>query len=370
MNVRIRKPHLNSLILAVLLAVGLLSMACRAGGRLAAGQSTQAAGTSPSLTLTAFQPASSPAIQPTASPAPSPSPLLAPTATPALYDTYTIDYLASRTYGGGNLQAQTTLAVEPLFTRTMFSYPSDGLTIVGFMNVPHGPGPFPVVIALHGYIDPGIYETLDYTANYADALAGADFVVLHPNLRGFPPSDQGDNLFRVGMAVDVLNLIALVKSQAGQPGPLEQANPQAIGLWGHSMGGGIATRVLTVSPDVRAAVLYAAMSGDERQNYEAIQLWSENERGLEELAVPEAELARISPIYFLDRIEAAVSIHHGKADTLVPPAWSLDLCNRLVELGKEVSCFLYDNEPHTFYGYGDLVFKQRVVDFFNQTLKP
>jgi uncharacterized protein len=370
MNVKIRKLHLNSLILAALLVVGLLSSACRAGGRLAGGSATQAVATSSGPTLTAFQPAGSPIPQPAASPAPSPSPLPAPTATLALYETYTIDYLAARTYDGGELEVHETLAVEPLFTRTLFSYPSDGLTIAGFMNVPHGPGPFPVVIALHGYIDPGIYQTLDYTTDDADALARAGFLVLHPNLRGFPPSDSGDNLFRVGMAIDVLNLIALVKTQAGQDGPLEQADPQAIGLWGHSMGGGIATRVLTVSPDVKAAVLYAAMSGDERQNYEAIQLWSENQRGLEELAVPEAELARISPIYFLERIEAAVSIHHGQADTLVPPAWSLDLCNRLVDLGKQVSCFLYDNEPHTFYGYGQVVFKQRVVDFFNQTLKP
>ena len=214
-----------------------------------------------------------------------------------------------------------------------------------------------------------ITRTLDYTTDYADALARAGFVVLHPNLRGFPPSDQGDDLFRVGMAIDVLNLIALVKSQAGQPGPLEKADPGAIGLWGHSMGGGIATRVLTVSPDVGAAVLYASMSGDERLNYEAIQVWSQNERGLEELAVPEAELARISPVYYLDRIVVPVSIHHGQADTLIPPDWSLDLCSRLVDLGKQVTCFLYDNEPHTFYGYGNLIFKQRVVEFFNQTLR-
>jgi dienelactone hydrolase len=366
MNGSIKPLHLNSRSLAIVLALGLLAAACRpvespAGGPLAP-SATLAAVASPNPTSTAFQPAADPAALPTASPVPSP--------TPALYETYTLDYLAGRTYGGGALQALETLAVEPQFTRTLFSYPSDGLAIAGFMNVPRGVGPFPVVIALHGYIDPGIYQTLDYTIDYADAMARAGFLVLHPNLRGFPPSDPGDDLFRVGMAIDVLNLIALVKSQAGQPGPLELANPQAIGLWGHSMGGGIAIRVLEVSPDVRGAVLYASMSGDERQNYEAIQVWSENQRGLAELAVPLAELARISPVYFLDRIEVPLSIHHGKADTLIPPAWSLDLCSRLVDLGKEVSCFLYDNEPHTFYGYGDVIFKQRVVDFFNQILRP
>lgn len=362
MRKKVKEKYLNSLALACFTLAALLA-ACRPVEPTLSVQTTLPATAIPRPTATIFLPAGLTAT-------PVPSPTAAPTSTPALYEAYTIDHLASREYGGGALQILETLAVEPQFTRSLIRYPSDGLAIAGFMNVPRGPGPFPVVIALHGYIDPGIYQTLDYTSDYADALAQAGFLVLHPNLRGFPPSDSGDNLFRVGMAIDVLNLIALVKSQAGQPGPLEQANPQAIGLWGHSMGGGIAMRVLTVSPDVRGAVLYASMSADERQNYEAIQVWSENQRGLAELRVPESELESISPLYFLDRIQVPVSIHHGKADTLIPYGWSLELCNRLVDLGKEVDCFLYENEPHTFYGYGELVFKQRVVDFYNQILRP
>lgn len=66
------------------------------------------------------------------------------------------------------------------------------------------------------------------------------------------------------------------------------------------MGGGITTRVITVSPDVRAATLYSAMSGDEARNYEAIGVWSAGQRCGDERAVPPEELARISPIYFLD----------------------------------------------------------------------
>jgi dienelactone hydrolase len=31
-------------------------------------------------------------------------------------------------------------------------------------------------------IDPAIYNTLDYTTLYADALASAGYIVLHPNL--------------------------------------------------------------------------------------------------------------------------------------------------------------------------------------------
>ena len=105
------------------------------------------------------------------------------------------------------------------------------------------------------------------------------------------------------MAIDVLNLIAIVRAEGGQPGPLATADPDNIGLWGHSMGGGISLRTLTVSRDVKAAVLYAAMSGDERRNFEAIQSWSGGRRGIAEVAVPDEALVNISPINFLDRIK-------------------------------------------------------------------
>ncbi len=302
-----------------------------------------------------------------------------PTTTPDPYAGLTIADLAARSYGAGwpdqpgqpGLQAQETMAVNNYFTRTLISYPSDGLAIYGFMDQPRkGNGPFPVVIAVHGYIDPSIYDTLDYTTRYADALARAGFLVLHPNLRGYPPSDDGYNLFRVGMAVDVLNLIALVRNEAGKPGLLAQADPNAIGVWGHSMGGGIVTRVITVDPGVRAAVLYGAMSGDEQKNFERIfTYFSPGTRGQEELEVPPEALLSISPIYFLDRIQAAVSINHGKQDPDVPLAWSLDLCERLKALDKPVECYNYAGQGHTFHGDGDVLFIQRTIDFFNRTLR-
>jgi dipeptidyl aminopeptidase/acylaminoacyl peptidase len=311
----------------------------------------------------------------TQSPLPSLTPQPLPTTTPDPYAGLTIPDLAARSYGAGwpdqpGITAQETLAVNTFFTRTLIAYPSDGLAIYGFMDHPlKGNGLFPVVIAVHGYIDPSIYATLDYTTRYADALARAGFLVLHPNLRGYPPSDDGDNFFRVGMAVDVLNLIALVRSEAGKPGPLAQADPNAIGLWGHSMGGGIVTRVITVDPGVRAAVLYGAMSGDEQKNYERIfTYFSPGTRGQEELRAPPEALLSISPIYFLDRIQAAVSINHGKQDPDVPLAWSLDLCERLKALDKPVECYTYDGQGHTFHGDGDVLFVQRTIDFFNRTL--
>ena len=296
-----------------------------------------------------------------------PLPTISPTPDP--YDPWSIDYLRTRTYGGGQIEFLEVMDQNLYFTRYLMRYPSDGLNIYGFADVPSDEGPHPVIIALHGYIDPAIYYTLDYTTHYADAIATSGYIVLHPNLRGYAPSDNGDNLFRVGMAIDVLNLIALVQSQSGGSDQLQTALPDRIGLWGHSMGGGITTRVLTVTDDVRAAVLYAAMSGDERKNYEAIMGWSGQTRGLEELNVPIEVLSRISPVYFFQNITAAVSIHHGTADATVPLDWSVLTCDQLTSLGKSVECVYYQDMPHTFYGAGDEEFIQNTVQFFNQYLK-
>jgi dipeptidyl aminopeptidase/acylaminoacyl peptidase len=161
-----------------------------------------------------------------------------------------------------------------------------------------------------------------------------------------------------------------VKTHAGQPGPLELANSDRIGLWGHSMGGGVSTRVITVSPDVKAAVLYGAMSGDEKRNFERIfSYFSNGARGIDELSVPEVELVLISPINFLDRIQSAVSIHHGANDVDVPLEWSRDLCTRLESLGKSVECFTYSGQPHTFRGEGEDLFNMRMVQFFDRILR-
>jgi dienelactone hydrolase len=297
----------------------------------------------------------------------------APTETPDPYAAYTIESLAGRTYGGGALEIVERLEINDSFSRYLISYPSDGLTIYGFMNVPHEGSKFPVAIVLHGYINPAAYETLDYTSRYADVLAEAGYFVIHPNLRGFPPSDESSSeegdAYRTGLAADVMNLIAIIREQSSDPeGPLRRADAEAIHLWGHSMGGGVVLRVATIlnEPYLRAAVLYGAMSGDEKLNYEKILEWSGGRSGTFELAAPPETLAAISPINYLDRITAPLSVHHGEGDETVPPQWSADLCARLQAQGQEVECFSYHAAPHTFYGDWEELFNRRVIEFFNR----
>jgi dipeptidyl aminopeptidase/acylaminoacyl peptidase len=284
-----------------------------------------------------------------------------------LYSHLTIDALTARSYGGGQLQIVDTLEETELFTRYLITYPSDGLTVHGFMNVPHEGDRFPVALVLHGYIEPGEYDTLAYTQRYADHLAEAGYFVIHPNFRNYPPSDSGPNEFRTGYAIDTLNLIAILREQSQDPtGVLRRADADYIHLWGHSMGGGVALRVLTVLPEpyLRAAVLYGSMGGDEQRNYEKIRYWSWGQRGQFELNTPPEWVAQISPINYLDRVITPIAVHHSVTDEMVPVAWSQELCDLLAARALPHECFFYNNQPHTFRGYADDLFMERVVLFF------
>jgi len=289
---------------------------------------------------------------------PSPTPTLAPSATltPAPYEQYTIEFLRGRMYGGGNIEVLETMEETDSFTRYLIRYPSDELNIYGFANVPKGEGPFPAIIAIHGFVDPATYETLDYTAPAIDRITQAGYIVIHPNLRNYPPSDNGDNLFRIGMTIDVLNLIALVKSEAGAAELFTTAIPENIGLLGHSLGGNIAMRVLIVSSDVKDTVLYATMSGDEMKNAQLLFDTSSDPTFQTELATSPAVIERISPMYYYSDITSPIQLHHGTADTTVPVAWAEETCNAVTAAGVQIECLYYLEEDHTF--------RRRVADEF------
>jgi dipeptidyl aminopeptidase/acylaminoacyl peptidase len=117
------------------------------------------------------------------------------------------------------------------------------------------------------------------------------------------------------------------------------------------------------------------MSADQAANWEHIHAaWSPYwmDRTAREYGSPASDpafYAAISPANYLDRVRAPVQIHHGTADTEVPPEWSRDLYAELRRAGMDATLYLYPGAGHTFYGPARDRFLERAFRFFETHVK-
>jgi dienelactone hydrolase len=311
---------------------------------------------------------SSPTV--TSTPTATATPTISPSPTPHPLAAYTIQGLRDCDYPGGSLEVRWAITTTPHYTRYYIAYPSDGLTITGVMHVPHGGGPFPVVILNHGYIPPARFWSGSDTWRSADYLAQRGYLTIAPDFRGWGESDQGDSFFRTGLVIDLMNLINSLSS-------VPKADARRVAMWGHSMGGGATTKALTadVSGRIRAAVLYGPISADDGidqrrwpdRRWEGTDdaMWAAYRQAVRDPAF----LRRSSPIYHLDLVTAPVQIHQGLADDVTPPAWAEAIRDGLLAAGKEVAYYAYPGQGHAFQGESWNLFMERVTAFFDEHLR-
>lgn len=280
---------------------------------------------------------------------------------------YTIDGLRLRAYPGGAIEITHVVTATESFTKYLIRYPSDDLTITGMMNMPSGDGPFPVVILNHGYIPPSRFWSGADTWRAADHLAGQGYLTVSPDFRGWGGSDSGANFFRAGLVIDALNLVGALES-------LPQADTGRVAMWGHSMGGGVTTKAITIDPRIRAAILYAPVSADDA---EVLSRW-----GARNDPTADPDLARIyarasrdpeflpltSPINYFHHVTAAVQIHQGASDNTTPPRWAEAIRDGLLAAGKPVEYFSYARQGHALEGEAWDLFMERLVAFLDTTL--
>lgn len=373
-----RSMHHFGLLASVLLMVALSGC----GGRetpaptaiiIQAPTHTPTATASPSPTATPTV-THTPTVTPT--PTLTPTPTVTPTPTPHPLLGYTIEGLREREYPGGAIEITHTITETDSFTKYLIRYPSDDLstdsehrlTITGMMNVPKGEGSFPVIILNHGYIPPSRFWSGADTWRAADHLASQGYLTISPDFRGWGGSDSGDNFFRTGLVIDVLNLTSSLPS-------LPQADPERVGMWGHSMGAGVTTKAITIDPRIQAAILYGPVSADDT---DVMGRWGRGSGGGDDASLARAyrEASRdrdflelTSPINYFHLVTAPVQIHQGAADTTTPPRWAEAIRDALQAAGTQIEYFSYPGQGHAFQGESWDLFMQRVTDFFDRTLK-
>jgi dipeptidyl aminopeptidase/acylaminoacyl peptidase len=276
--------------------------------------------------------------------------------------------LIGHEYDGRALRLDRVLDRTDAYTRHLVTYRSGSLTISGVMNLPHGDGPFPVIVLAHGYIDPADYETGDGFEREQDHLARRGFVVMHTDYRGHAGSDvdlRTDPRRRLGYPEDLVNAVRAVKR-------LPVVDPDRVGILGRSMGGGVTLQALAATPGlVDAAVVYSAVSSDATDNYDR---WI-RDRPVEEEVVRRFGSPESAPRFwreagardYLHRISEPVLLQHGSSDDTCPAQWSRATYDTLRRLGKDATLVLHNGEEHRFTEAWAASMRQ-TVNFFDEHL--
>src|SRR3989344_6487306 len=296
-----------------------------------------------------------------------------------------IEYLRQRNYSGSDITIEETLAAEGNYQRYIASYKSEGLKIYALLTVPNGEKPqngWPVVIFNHGYISPKEYQTTERYIAYTDAFSRNGFIVFKPDFRGNGNSEgePEGTYYSPAYTVDDLNALFSIKKYI-------DANPQKIGVWGHSMGGNIALRDLVVRPDdIKAAVIWAGVVGSyddlinnwhrrvpSRPSGRELSLRNRSRQSIiDQYGTPQSNPAfwnALDPTFYVADIIAPVQLHHGTADEEVPLSFSQMLFNKLKKSGKKVELYTYEGADHNLAEPAFDLAMSRSLQFFDIYLK-
>ncbi|NLH09493.1 MAG: alpha/beta fold hydrolase, partial [Chloroflexi bacterium] len=196
-----------------------------------------------------------PTKAPTQTPAPSETPV--PSLTPTPTHPLMIEVMRQQAYPGSELVFEEVLEPGANYNRYIVSYQSEGNKIYALLTIPFGEPPptgWPVIIFNHGYIPPEIYRTTERYVAYVDNFARHGYIVLRSDYRGhgFSEGQATGGYGSPDYTIDVLNAVAAIKAYP-------DADPNRIGMWGHSMGGHITLRAMVVSDDIRAGVIWGGV---------------------------------------------------------------------------------------------------------------
>lgn len=285
-------------------------------------------------------------------------------------------------YPGSDIVIEQTLSPGSNYQRYIASYKSEGLKIYALLTVPNGEKPqtgWPVVIFNHGYVPPAEYRTTERYIAYTDAFSRNGYIVFRSDYRGHGSSEgtasggYGSNNY----TIDILNALSSVKKY-------KDADPNRIGMWGHSMGGFITLRSMVVTKDIKAGVIWAGVVASYP---DLINNWRRGtftppttiptralgwrNQLIEKYGTPEENPEfwnSISANSYLKDIGGPIQIHHGTNDTSVPVLFSQKLKEQMDSAGKTNELYIYQGDDHNIEANFNVA-AQRSVEFFDRYLK-
>ena len=306
----------------------------------------------------------------TATPSPTPHPL-------------TIESMRQRSYPGSQIIIHESLPPGANYSRAIASYLSEGLRINALLTIPFGnppPSGWPVIIFNHGYIPPDVYQTTERYVAYVDNLARNGYIVFRPDYRGHADSEgvASGAYGSPDYVIDVLNAAASMRR-------FPAADPDRIGMWGHSMGGYITLRSMVIDPRLRAGVIWAGVVAaypDLLTRWRRTPVAPGTPTGTPSLRGWRVGLTQaygsleqnpafydsISANSYLADLSGPLQLHHGTADTSVPLEFSEVLYQQLQQAGIESELYVYEGADHNLSAPFSTAML-RTIEFFNRYLK-
>ena len=190
----------------------------------------------------------------------------------------------------------------------------DGQDIGGYVTIPRGEGPFPLIVMPHG--GPFVEETVYYHDEWAQMLANNGYMVLQPQYRG-----------SLKYGLEFYKSAFINGSEAGyamqddkDDGALHLvktglADPDRIAMFGWSYGGYAALIAASREDQIYQCAIAGAAVSDMRMqlNYYRYQL-----RGSQKISQLNYRDGAVNPIDVADKVNIPLLIVHGESDQRVP----------------------------------------------------
>ncbi|MCP4358775.1 MAG: prolyl oligopeptidase family serine peptidase, partial [Chloroflexi bacterium] len=166
------------------------------------------------------------------------------------------------------------------------------------------------------------------------------------------------------------------------------ADPDRIGMWGHSMGGHITLRSMVTNGDIKAGVIWAGVVASYPDLFER---WRRANRDGNIFPTPDPNSRRgrwrrelfetygppdenpefwwaVSPNSYLNDLSGPIQLHHGTADSSVPVEFSETLYNQMQEVGQSAELYIYEGDNHNISDSFTTAM-QRSIQFFDEHVK-
>ncbi len=244
----------------------------------------------------------------------------------------------------------------------------DGLPLHGFLTLPTGTQPFPLVVVVHGGPH-GVADQWGYEPE-VQMLANRGYAVLQVNYRGSGGYgekfiERGYRQWGLSMQDDVTDATRWAVKQG-------YADGKRICLYGGSYGGYAALEGVVREPDLyQCAIGYAGVydlrvqlgGSDTRRSSDGLQYLHRV------LGTDYNDLLRRSPLGGVSRIKANLLLAHGKEDPRVPFMNFREFTQALDANHITYESLVEDHEGHGFFLPAHrLEFYTRMLDFLDRNI--